>query len=58
MINTLECPQEEVLRMGLSNPAALMGLTQSVANLETADVEDLLLIAPDYSSFTFLSQMA
>ncbi|AEV35910.1 N-acetylglucosamine-6-phosphate deacetylase [Pseudovibrio sp. FO-BEG1] len=58
MINTLECPAEEVLRMGLSNPAALMGLTQSVANLETADVEDLLLIAPDYSSFTFLSQMA
>ncbi|MFS8180213.1 N-acetylglucosamine-6-phosphate deacetylase [Pseudovibrio denitrificans] len=57
MINTLECPPEEVLRMGLSNPAALMGLTQSVANLETADVEDLLLIAPDYSSFTFLSQM-
>ncbi|MES0869406.1 N-acetylglucosamine-6-phosphate deacetylase [Pseudovibrio sp. SCP19] len=57
MINTLECPAEEVLRMGLSNPAALMGLTQSVANLETADVEDLLLIAPDYSSFTFLSQM-
>lgn len=57
MINQLEIPREDVLRMAVSNPAALMGLTQLVATLQSADLSDLLLIAPDYGSASFISQM-
>ncbi len=57
MITELHFPAEEVLRMGLSNPAALMGLQQSVASLQNTGSADMLLIAPDYKSFSFLSQM-
>ncbi|WP_109315582.1 N-acetylglucosamine-6-phosphate deacetylase [Pseudovibrio ascidiaceicola] len=57
MITELQFPAEEVLRMSLSNPAALMGLQQSVASLENTGLSDMLLIAPDYKSFSFLSHM-
>ncbi|SFK15557.1 N-acetylglucosamine 6-phosphate deacetylase [Pseudovibrio ascidiaceicola] len=57
MITELQFPAEEVLRMSLSNPAALMGLQQSVASLQNTGLGDMLLIAPDYKSFSFLSHM-
>ncbi|KZK94324.1 MULTISPECIES: N-acetylglucosamine-6-phosphate deacetylase [unclassified Pseudovibrio] len=57
MITELQFPAEEVLRMSLSNPAALMGLQQSVASLQNTDLADMLLLAPDYKSFSFLSPM-
>ncbi|KZK91275.1 N-acetylglucosamine-6-phosphate deacetylase [Pseudovibrio sp. Ad46] len=57
MITELQFPAEEVLRMSLSNPAALMGLQQSVASLQNTDLVDMLLLAPDYKSFSFLSHM-
>ncbi|KZK90841.1 N-acetylglucosamine-6-phosphate deacetylase [Pseudovibrio sp. W64] len=57
MITELQFPVEEVLRMSLSNPAALMSLTQSVASLQNTDLADMLLLAPDYKSFSFLSHM-
>ncbi|KZL27565.1 N-acetylglucosamine-6-phosphate deacetylase [Pseudovibrio sp. Ad37] len=57
MITELQFPAEEVLRMSLSNPAALMGLQQSVASLQNTDLADMLLLAPDYKSFSFLSHM-
>lgn len=57
MITELQFPTEEVLRMSLSNPAALMGLQQSVASLQNTGLSDMLLIAPDYKSFSFLSHM-
>ncbi|WP_108817944.1 N-acetylglucosamine-6-phosphate deacetylase [Pseudovibrio sp. Alg231-02] len=57
MVTELQFPAEEVLRMSLSNPAVLMGLQQSVASLQNTDLADMLLLAPDYKSFSFLSPM-
>ncbi|KZL05440.1 N-acetylglucosamine-6-phosphate deacetylase [Pseudovibrio axinellae] len=55
VVNVLERPTEEALRMTLSNPAKLMGLEQPVARLQGADLSNVLLIANDYKSVSFLS---
>lgn len=52
LVNVLDRPLEEALRMGITNPARLMGLEQSVAKLDQANTADILLISPDFKSIS------